>query len=54
MRNEQLKPAYNIQYGIDAEYVVWVTAGPPPTDTTALITLVYYLMTDSVLLSTAL
>ena len=37
MRNGQLKPAYNIQYGIDAEYVVWVTEGPQPTDTTTLI-----------------
>ena len=37
MRNGQLKPAYNIQYGIDGEYVVWVAEGPQPTDTTMLI-----------------
>lgn len=37
MKNGQLKPAYNIQYGIDAEYVVWVTEGSQPTDTTMLI-----------------
>lgn len=37
MRNGQLKPAYNIQYGIDAEYVVWVTVGSQPTDTTTLL-----------------
>ncbi|MEN6565094.1 MAG: IS1182 family transposase [Veillonellales bacterium] len=37
MKNGQLKPAYNIQYGIDAEYVVWVTEGPQPTDMTMLI-----------------
>lgn len=37
MKNGQLKPAYNIQFGVDAEYVVWITAGPQPTDTTTLI-----------------
>jgi hypothetical protein len=37
MMNRRLKPAYNIQYGIDAEYVVWVTVGPQPTDTTTLL-----------------
>lgn len=37
MKNGQLKPAYNIQFGVDAEYVVWVTEGPQPTDTTTLI-----------------
>lgn len=37
MKNGQLKPAYNIQYGIDAEYVVWVSAGSQPTDTTTLL-----------------
>jgi len=34
MKNGQLKPAYNIQFGVDSEYVVWITAGPQPTDTT--------------------
>ena len=37
MKNGQLKPAYNIQFGIDSEYVVWITAGPQPTDTTTFI-----------------
>ncbi|MBU2703551.1 hypothetical protein Ga0466249_004696 [Sporomusaceae bacterium BoRhaA] len=37
MKNGQLKPAYNIQFGVDAEYVVWITTGPQPTDTTTLI-----------------
>lgn len=37
MKNGQLKPAYNIQFGVDAEYIVWVSAGPQPTDTTTLI-----------------
>ena len=37
MKNGQLKPGYNIQFGVDAEYVVWISAGPEPTDTTTLI-----------------
>jgi hypothetical protein len=37
MRNGQLKPAYNLQYGVDAEYVTWAAIGPQPTDTTTLI-----------------
>lgn len=37
MKNGQLKPAYNVQFGVDSEYIVWVTAGPQPTDTTTLI-----------------
>lgn len=37
MKNGQLKPAYNIQFGVDSEYVVWISAGPQPTDTTTLI-----------------
>ncbi|MBP2658581.1 MAG: transposase [Firmicutes bacterium] len=37
MKNGQLKPAYNLQFGVDSEYVVWITAGPQPTDTTTLI-----------------
>ena len=36
MKNGQLKPAYNVQFGVDSEYVVWVTVGPQPTDTTTL------------------
>lgn len=37
MKNGQLKPGYNIQFGVDAEYVVWISAGPQATDTTTLI-----------------
>ena len=37
MKNGQLKPAYNVQHGFDAEYIVWLTVGPQPTDTTTLI-----------------
>lgn len=37
MKNGQLKPAYNVQFGTDAEYVVWISAGPQCTDTTMLI-----------------
>jgi len=37
MKNGQLKPGYNIQFGVDSEYVIWITAGPLPTDTTTLI-----------------
>ena len=36
MRNGQLKPAYNLQYGIDSEFVTWATISPQPTDTTTL------------------
>lgn len=37
MKNGQLKPAYNIQFGVDSEYIVWIMAGAQPTDTTTLI-----------------
>ena len=37
MKNGQLKPAYNLQHGVDSEYIVWLTIGPQPTDTTTLI-----------------
>ncbi|MDD6134766.1 MAG: transposase [Selenomonadaceae bacterium] len=37
MKNGQLKPAYNIQYGTDSEFVTWATVGPQPADTTTLI-----------------
>lgn len=37
MKNGQMKPAYNVQFGTDAEYVVWISAGPQCTDTTMLI-----------------
>ena len=28
MGNGQLKPAYNLQHGIDSEYTTWLTIGP--------------------------
>ena len=37
MGNGQLKPGYNLQHGVDSEYIVWLTIGPQPTDTTTLI-----------------
>lgn len=37
MKNGQLKPAYNVQFGVDSEYIVWIGIGPQPTDTTTLI-----------------
>lgn len=37
MLNGQLKPAYNLQHGVDAEYVTWVDIYPNPTDTMTLI-----------------
>gem|GEM_PF-2717179 len=37
MKNGQLKPGYNVQHGVDSEYVAWLTVGPQPTDTTTLI-----------------
>ena len=36
MKNGQLKPAYNIQHGVDGEYITWLTSGPQPNDTTTL------------------
>ena len=33
MLNGQLKPAYNLQYGVDLEYITWLTINPNPTDT---------------------
>ena len=37
MLNGQLKPAYNLQHGVDAEYITWLTISPNPTDTKTLI-----------------
>ncbi len=37
MGNGQLKPAYNLKHGVDAEYIVWLMVGPQPADTTTLI-----------------
>jgi len=37
MGNGQLKAGYNVQHGVDSEYVTWLTLGPQPNDTTTLI-----------------
>ena len=37
MKNGQLKPAYNVQHGVDSEYITWLAVGPQPTDSTTLI-----------------
>lgn len=37
MGNGQLKAGYNVQHGVDSEYIIWLTVGPEPTDTTTLI-----------------
>ena len=37
MGNGQLKPAINLQHGVDSKYITWLTIGPQPTDTTTLI-----------------
>ncbi|MCR5597140.1 MAG: IS1182 family transposase [Lachnospiraceae bacterium] len=37
MLNGQLKPAYNLQHGVDSEYVTWLGIYSNPTDTMTLI-----------------
>jgi len=37
MLNGQLKPAYNLQHGVDSEYIVWLDISQKPTDTPTLI-----------------
>ena len=32
MGNGQLKPAFNLQHGVDSEYIVWLTVQGRPTD----------------------
>ena len=34
MGNGQLKAGYNLQHGVDREYISWLTLGPQPADTT--------------------
>jgi hypothetical protein len=36
MGNGQLKAGYNVQHGVDSEYITWLTVGPQSTDTTTL------------------
>lgn len=37
MLNGHLKPAYNLQHGVDSEYITWLDISPRPTDTRTLI-----------------
>ena len=37
MLNGQLKPSYNLQHGVDSEYITWLDISPRPTDTRTLI-----------------
>lgn len=37
MKNGQLKPAYNLQQGVDSEYITWLSIGVQPTDPGTLI-----------------
>ena len=37
MLNGQLKPAYNLQHGVDAEYITWLDVTQRPSDTRTLI-----------------
>lgn len=37
MKNGQLKAGYNLQHGVDSEYVVWLTVGPQAADTNTLV-----------------
>ena len=40
MLNGQLKPAYNVQHAVDAEYITWVSVSARTTDTPTLIPMV--------------
>ena len=37
MLNGQLKPAYNLQHAVDAQYITWLDVSPHPTDVTTLV-----------------
>ena len=37
MKNGQLKPAYNLQHAVDAQYVTWLDISPRPNDVTTLV-----------------
>lgn len=37
MMNGQLKPAYNLQHGVDSEYITWIDISARPTDTGTMI-----------------
>ncbi|WXR62542.1 hypothetical protein WG909_04675 [Peptostreptococcaceae bacterium AGR-M142] len=37
MKNGQLKPAYNVQHGVDSEYITWLSICNQTTDNGTLI-----------------
>jgi hypothetical protein len=37
MLNGQLKPAYNLQHGVDAQYITWLDISPYPNDVLTLV-----------------
>ena len=37
MMNGQLKPAYNLQHAVDAQYITWLDVSPHPTDVSTLV-----------------
>jgi hypothetical protein len=37
MLNGQLKPAYNLQHAVDAQYITWLDVSPRPTDVMTLV-----------------
>lgn len=46
MKNGQLKPAYNVQHGVDAEYIVCLDVNQRPTDARTLIPLLEQVRTN--------
>lgn len=51
MGNGQLKPVFNLQHGVDSEYIVWLIVGPQPTDTQFWIVLKYGFFTKKTIVS---
>ena len=47
MKNGQLKSAYNVQIGVESEYIVGLGLFPNPTDTTTLIPFLERLAKDT-------
>ena len=37
MLNGQLKPAYNLQHGVDSQYITWLDLSAHPTDVPTLV-----------------
>lgn len=46
-----MKPVFNLQHGVDSEYIVWLTVGPQPTDTQFWIVLKYGFFTKKTIVS---